>query len=384
MKIITIAAIIFMCLTNAMTARADNAHSESLLMLQQRCLLLRSFEERLSSSPKEQAQSTATALVREMAPIVSSDDKLGSDFFRYYSARLLVTTGNRREGEKLLVALAGSPTVAPEAVDAFFEVQTTRTKELLQQPFILLGRLLPFSIEEKLSRGLHQNPRPRFRFTKPADTPQIREAFLVEIADDFLEMKMFGMASDAYLEAIYVPNSPLRIFEPSRSSWLSSALWIKAAEAEWQQGNEQKMATFIAKAIVFGSEATKNDALKQLTLWRTTDKPLKPSELPEGTKLKRIADLYAQMQMQPRAIQIVKRFAPSIGTEAKPLQSQYQNEWISLMEPYCAGREGKCWVYGQDVSQKETWLQVVIHPPLRPEALQLAAKTVAALAKEKT
>lgn len=385
--------------TSFPTAHAvSDSIQESLTRFENNCLLARNLEAQVAQERQQiqqphlmkdpfTRQVLATGLLKKINSCDISQSDLGSSFFLYYQARLIALTGRHQEAKFNLMKLVGNPSVAPEALSELIGISMAAQDSSQKHYEELLAKLIPAS-----GYSQRANSRATLRMADVRGTPLLPNPntySLIAVAERCSEIKMYDQAVTAYAEAICTTFFPVRIVDPygQSQSWLSfssAPLWLKAAQAEWQSGgNTEKAANYMAKAIVFGTDSTKNQALKTLSQWRENGKPQKPPiAQPDAAKLKRIAELYAEMNLHPRAIALVKEFAPAIGAEAPALQKRYEEEWLSLLERYCFAAT-KCTVFGQDVSQKENRLKVVIPPPLRPEALAEAAKTVAALAKEK-
>lgn len=348
---------------------------------------------------QESRRSLAINLLKDYQDFSTPKTALPVDFLRYYRAYLQATAGQTGEARQNLLALLDSKVIAPETISALIEIDPGVSQlnvegfERRLRYFESLALALPVSVGGSFADG-HKTQLTRMVEDLPI-IPFVHsgrmDSNLVGVARLFFEMKMYDEAQIRYVEAIYATFPPIMgIRGWYWESWLSRAsapLWLKAAEAEMQSSRrEEVIANYIAKAVVFGSDDTKDEALKVLDAWRENGAPKTPPVAePDADKLKQIARLYAQMNMHPRAIEIMKEFAPVIGPEAVTLQGQYEQEWLKLVAQYCVGTvPGQCVLFGQDVSQPENRLKVRIPPPLRPEALAEAAKTVQTLVEAKT
>lgn len=374
--------------------KAAEVNAASLLMMEKQALQTRDVQKKLEVWREEQRAPDSDVVPAPPTDLLKTDftslpEGAGSEFFRYYDARLLALSKQEvflKQAAKVFAELADSKSVAPEALDAFFEVNPPTDRDGRGQKTLALGKLLPLSVS---GRSVSSMGTRRYMDAEQPLIPRNKTGRPEQdlTADKYFEMKMYDLAARDYVETIYGSFAPSRLRSWYWESWLSgitAPLWLKAAQAEWQMGHTEVAANYTAKAIVFGSDATKDDALRVLAEWRKNGLPEKPpAPEPDAAKLKQIAQQYAQMNMHPRAIELMKQFAPVIGPDAKMLQAKYEKEWLELVARYCVGTfEGQCVLFGQNVSKSEDRLKVQIPPPLRPAALEKAAETVRQLAAE--
>lgn len=406
MRILIAALIFFSLLASSRMTSAQNTGAlaikeKQFLFVRELQQSLNELQEKIQHRDLAQQQSLRKSLASELlgkfdATLIDSNSPT-SDFLLYYRAYLQAVAGQTPQARARLLPLLESETIAPEVMEILLEIDDG-VSQLDDEGFRKrlgywksLARVIPvsayggFSDSQETQETRIVEDQPLIPFVNSGRT----DSNLVRVAQLFFEMTLNGKAEVGYVEAIYasfppVANTRVWYWE----AWLSSVtapLWLRAAEAESKSRCREKVITdYIAKAIVFGSESTKDAALKVLQEWRENGIPETPPPAePDAEKLKQIARLYAQMNMHPRAIEIMKEFAPVIGPEAATLQGQYEQEWLKLVAQYCVGTmPGQCVLFGQDVSQPENRLKVQIPPPLRPEALEQAAKAVRTLNSE--
>ena len=352
-------------------------------VLQKQLLLLRSLNQKLVKAPRSRLRQVAVERLKDLEKAPPQKGALVQDFFRYYRMRLQIVAGQRREGRKAIVELAGSATMAPEALQAFFDIASEKEGYHRERT---LGRLLPLSTFAKSVK-----PTQRYGDARQPPIPVTDQRVLIEVAEIFFHLKLFDEATVAYQEAAYSfpPEFTMAFNTVEKESWLSvvtAPLWLNAAECEWQLGHPHRAADYMAKAVVFGSEPVKNAALKRLAEWKQNPSPT-PAHTPaleelDSDDLKQIAKFYAGMNMHPRAIRIMTGYEAALGMEAGPLRAKYEKEWLDLLRRYCfATVEGKCFVFGQNVSLMGDRLRVVIPPPCGKEALQGAANVMKSFMK---
>jgi len=134
--------------------------------------------------------------------------------------------------------------------------------------------------------------------------PQWDTAKMRAIADRFLSMRMYAEASNAYEESFYGADVDV---DYDGSSWISAAL------AEYRMGDIAAMAEYLAKAIVFGSETDKVRAQQLLKNAVLLGKQEQVQSLPDARTLEGVCTLYAQLNMHPRALAILKDYAQLLG-----------------------------------------------------------------------
>lgn len=347
--------------------------------VEKRLLELRAIEDDLRHANVDRLRAAAIAGLERMNSHHREGTATCKEFLTFYKARLQVLVGRYDEAHDGLLQVAESQALMPEALFALREVgyRTNRGKKA-DDCLRLLGKALPCSIVGRL----HDAAARPFSIEEPL-IPCLDSEKSVRIGDLFFEQNLYQQASDAYREAIYCSGtySPLSSASVNRGNhaWLSPAsapLWLKVAQAEYHLGNRTTCANFVAKVVVFGGENHKEAALKLLAD-SCRSRPSRPtSSKPGSGKLSIIARYYAEMNMHPRAIHLLKDYAGVVGPDAKALEAKYSKEWLDLLEHYCAGVQGPCTLFGQDVSSKENRLKIVIPPPCSKEALEEVAKAV--------
>lgn len=363
-------------------AFAMDGRQKLLLEFEKSVQLVRASEQRLAAAKNSERKVVARECVQLLDGAKITGHGLGSHFFRYYRARLQIQAGDVVAARPSLLEATESAAMAPEALVSLYAVALA-ADDVRQQRFFsaLLGKVLPTSVYGTLADVIERTGDGRAPVIPIVHTSNKKA---VEIAQRFFEMKMHEEASIAFREAIYCLGllPPPRLTNPQEQeeSWLSpvtAPLWLRTAEAEWHLGNTILFADYLAKAIVFGGEAEKRQGLRLLELFRKSGvQEERPVATPDASKLQEIAQRYADLNMHPRSIQIVKRYGKIIGPVAKSLEEKYSSEWLELLQAYCAGVQGRCELFGQDVSRKENRLKVVIPPPCSKEALEEVAKVM--------
>jgi len=142
------------------------------------------------------------------------------------------------------------------------------------------------------------------------------------------------------------------------------------------------MANWLAKAIVFGMDDAKSEAIQLIRMMAESGLPPRPKPVPNAGMLKEIAELYCERNMHPRAWELLQKYAGIVGAEeAQRLEDQYRKQWLVLMVDYF-GDSKKCVLFGQDATTTEDRLRITVPPPCRKEALAEAARKVKELIKQ--
>jgi hypothetical protein len=187
--------------------------------------------------------------------------------------------------------------------------------------------------------------------------PQIDRNSMTEIADLFSNMRYNG--AGCYLEAItaafYCPSP-----SDTRESWLSpeaSPLWLKAAEQDFLFGKTEEAFESLAKAAIFGSEETYRTAIEKLDSFEKRMSEAGRAMVPpqpqiEPAKLLRIVELYAEMNMHPRAIHIVETYKKELGDEAERQISLLKKGWAEIYDSW-SFMTPKLAFYGQPVQSAD-------------------------------
>lgn len=353
--------------------------------LEKYCLMVRGFEEKLRKASNAERPQTAKVCLMELEAAPIPRDALGSDFFDFYKAWLQILIGQKGDGRKTLISLAGSKTMVPEVISQLMELAAVSgySQQDRKQYAIMLGKLLPsttwgeWTINSKVYGLADRAVFPIFSSLRDTEVGDLEH-----IANLFYKNQMYGHAANLYRESIYTRFARVTVIGRNyvdNFSWVSAyaaPLWIKVADAEWQQAHVREMADACAIAFVFGDEKTKNEALGRIIQIRQIKPPTQFTPFPDSDTLKQIASIYIKVRMHPRAIQLMKQYGEVIGPEAKDLQKQYETEWLKLVASRCWGTEGDCFVFAQDLLPEEKRLNAVIPYPASPQAVAEAAQIV--------
>ncbi len=103
--------------------------------------------------------------------------------------------------------------------------------------------------------------------------------------------------------------------------------------------------------------------------------PGEPNQAQLAKGLEQVARLYAELNLHPRAIEIVDAYSSTFGPgKADALKTEFSQQWLKLLDEYCADKTGKVILFGIDVLPKENRLKVKIPQPLSEESLKAAAE----------
>jgi hypothetical protein len=187
---------------------------------------------------------------------------------------------------------------------------------------------------------------------------------------------MHSYAAPAYVEAIYATAVPI-----GSGRWLSpktADLWLSAARAA-AGADMRAFGAYAAKAILFGDEAQAAEGYDLLdrAVEARGDQP-KPTPHPDRDSLLKIARLYVDMNMHPRALQLLADYKDLLAPEGQELADKWKAEWSRLVAEFCAGRT-PCTLFGQDVSTPEKGAGVRVPWPCEKQALAEATKILESL-----
>ncbi|MFW6106940.1 MAG: hypothetical protein ACOC8H_02145 [bacterium] len=311
---------------------------EPLRSYQRKCRLVRRLEERLAGSPEGQAapkgqQNDLGSKLLQIFEQGVATEGLGESFWRYYRAKLLLLSGDRKKAAAILTDLASSPGLAPEALvalcwdieplDTFFLPDAeTVGDESLYVP--LLGRLLPAS-----------------RFAPWGETRRetavMKGQALLCIARGFEAMHMHRQAANAYRELVYSAGKPPEGSAPLHHGWLGTGAaryWQKVAELELRDGNRQAAANHLAKAIVYGDRQQARTGLEWATHLTGDFRLLSAKPKPDAARLEQIARRYAEIRLYPRALAILDEYRGLLGQAVvRRLRARWLRAWLGEPVP---------------------------------------------------
>jgi len=328
---------------------------ESWLRFSDRCSLLRGVETEIDTTPYSIDEIRRHTAEYELNRISKHD--LGSDFFAYYKARFLRLNGEAEEAIPVLAKLVSSPSVGPEAIYDLTLIHEDLPQGLYSECNRVLARMVPL------------RSRPIGMELRPPDFMNERE-ILARIADLFLDMGMCAEASSAHREAAY--NRGGYNQDEAAPSWLMAAI------VEHRQGDDTQSANNLAKALVFGDPSVFERASEFLKTLRAGKEVQRVEATPTADKLKEIADLYAEMNLHPRAVALLEKHRAVIGQEAEQLITRYKQEWENLYENYRKGfpEDKPCTLFGEGVTLKDKWVNISVPPLCSEESLKAASKVV--------
>lgn len=397
-----------LCFLTATTlpARANEALRAKLFDFERQALFTREIETKLQNIPNrspyrkdnDTQRKAVLKLAREYNQKPIPEDALARDFFVYYGACLQMQAGENAPAHAAFARLVGSPTMTAEALvnyrklDAAPEYRHLDSREKHRLFKEVLGKLLPvgyygqaYDLANYKSITLHD---PFLRFHR-FDTCGSYNALGHDawgrsgrIANALKQMKLHRWATIASLEILYA--NPLQNLQQARSWFDTTPMihWDVVAKAQWQLGNDEQLAAALARVIVFGYNGIKDDALQLLARWRENGLPQEPEAAQPNTgQLKMILQLYAEMNMHPRALELLREFSAVIGPEAQELREKYESEWLEKVN-FKPSQYQTYFIFGQNIDQPESRLNVVIHPPLRPEAIDEAKRMMTLISNE--
>jgi len=382
----------------------ERPSDDRLVALQNACALLHSLQDKIVHAERDRQEAAAEQALRDFDALGVPADSLAADVFACFRARLLARAGNTAEATDAFASLVARPSVAMESLLGLEILLEHRDNEEYEQADYERGEQLrqlmysvaPTTFRLGCSRGgclsdcgpawspptipFVDLPRDHNGEIARIDYPE--DPSLDGIARLFAKMRMHALAATAFREAIYAKIWHADGIRP----WLSpdaAPLWLSAADAEWGCGNVPAMADCLAKAIIFGSE---RDAAKgQELIAKAREHPAPPAEAPQpdAAWLKKIAWWYTQMNMHPRALDILHEYSGMLADAAPMLEHSYSREWLALLdscyEQEWSAPKRRLPVCGQQVPEGAERLKLIIPPPCRPEALAHAAEEVKAL-----
>ena len=379
---------------------------DRLQTLEQNCRRFREFQVRLDQAGSADAAATVQQCLKacDAAPVPAG--ALAGDVFALYRARLLHVAGKRDEAIAAFAALAGSPAVAPEALDSLarilepadYHAAEDEDYEAERACRELLSAVVPTTTE---GSSLIVSTRFVLGVDDPYRTPPLDERPLGQIAGKFAKMGMHKQAAQAFREAILAADfdpftwnareDDYGYREERRLPWQSDgvpAMWLAAAREERLSGSVDRAADCVAKAIIFGGEREAQKGFELIAWLRQEPSPQPEPPKPDVEWLKWIAWLCTEMNMHPRALAILREHRDLLGESARVLEPNYADEWLDVLERYGHGG-GDIMVttppiavlFGQPAATREERLKVVIPPPCSPDSLAKAKERMAELIK---
>ena len=391
---------------------------DRLQTLEQNCRRFREFQVRLDQAGSADAAATAQQCLKacDAAPVPAG--ALAGNVFALYRARLLHVAGKRDEAIAAFAALAGSPAVAPEALDSLARIFEPADYHAAEAEDYEAGD----ACEELLSAvaptagggsGVIGTTHVLSDEYDAYSTPPIDERPLGRIAGKFAKMGMHKQAAQACREAIYAADFGLFLryasgdddeyWDRHRMPWRGHgvpAMWLMAAREEWLSGvgsaaaggvdrAAESAADCIAKAIISGGEREAQKGFELIARIRQEPNPKPEPPKPDPEWLKRIAWFYTEMNMHPRALAILREHRELLGESARVLEPNYADAWLYMLDHH--GEGGGCIVianppkftvlFDQPAATLEERLKIAIPPPCSPAALAKAKERMPEIIK---
>jgi hypothetical protein len=193
--------------------------------------------------------------------------------------------------------------------------------------------------------------------------PRIDVVKFERIAALFNEMNMVEKAADAYRETVY-NFSPPGFYQPgAHETWISAetaGLWITLARLELLAGRD--IWAFQALCLAAASDPSRMQELKEMVpvLYKT---PEKTTPLYDKEKLLRIAQLYRQCNLHPRAMEVLEIAEKELTINLDTLKNEAAAEWADLIKRYASAREKTCFLFGMKVADyRENPMKLAPHP----------------------
>jgi len=360
--------------TVVLSHNAMSQERSELLTFEKRCESVGELEDKLRTTPSNEEVSAQECL-NAFDRLNVHQGELGGDFFSYYRARLLMKAGRWEDAVPIFADLSGSSSLAPEAtlgLAVVFEQggHFHPSREIDRLCRSELARLVPASDYFQASLvPVDADAQDSREFRIPGTTSKKDE--LLGIGTRYAQMGMWSHAAGVYKEALYAGIFPCFSFsitseEESWASVASAAYWVQVAMAEWQLRDAGDASNHIAKAFVFGGTRERQRAREFIKSIAHREPPENPPR-PKGEKLLEIADIYAKMEMHPRAIELLRDHSDLLGDTGRKLLTSLEDKWVSLVQKYCDEQdEGGCTLFGQRVEQKTDILSISIAYPSDP------------------
>ncbi len=154
----------------------------------------------------------------------------------------------------------------------------------------------------------------------------------------------------------------------------SAGVWLKVAEQAALSGRPEEAASHAAKSWVFGDEAVLRRTEALVDRWRREGVPAEPPRpRPDADRIERVVGLYRQMHVHPRALRLLAEHGKVLGGErAAELRGEVEEEWLRLTALYCNRGSPRCVLWGQDITEVERRLTMMVPPPAPPETREEA------------
>ena len=231
-----------------------------------------------------------------------------------------------------------------------------------------IGRLLPLSSKGRDS-DYAANPNVTAALVDPPPPPipyLVHPAGLnplKKVPPLYKKMNCFSEAVDAYIEAI--PSASYIRTEKGKSGReLKASYWLQVGELEGKLGHYG-----LAFRAYLKSAFTDKSFVRRATEGVSASLAEEPKvELPrpklEAETMKRIARLYARMNVHPLAFSVLKRAEKETGADLAGQKEQVRQEWQKILEKYKALPGGvPRFFFGHELSEVENLGEVEIRRP---------------------
>lgn len=327
-----------------------------------------------ASANKAQAVEFASAIAKlELKP-----DNHGYYACEYVRCRLLVLAAQDDKAQILFVNMLNERAVAPEALLGLVELN----KDHRQKRFALedaLAQLLPLSVWRSGSDGRQSGGGGVLSDPPPPIIPKLERNVLIGIAKECEQAGLFDVAWKAYIEAIYGGLAPSWIADPPREAgWFSSdsaELWARAADNAWKSGEHRLAYEYLAKAVIFGSEAQVDSAKDTLKIWaQQNEKKTEISKEQRRQALEIIVKLYAEINAHPRALEVIQEYKAWLD-RPDALYEEYAKEWRAVVKSYSRVTKNVV-LYGTKLSGNVDPITIKVPFACAEESLKAAKGTV--------
>ena len=164
---------------------------------------------------------------------------------------------------------------------------------------------------------------------------------------------MSAEASNAYREALYSAFSPPDFPKFSDESWVSSEsadAWLATARIEAVLG--RRMWSMQGLLMSVASSRSQLLPAKQLLEEMLNAQNVIREPAPDVARLTRIAMLYRDCNLHPRAISALDEAAKIPGADVSELRADIGNAWEELVALYARGKEPISFLFGHKVSEQ--------------------------------
>lgn len=276
-------------------------------------------------------------------------------------ARFLIMSGNFKTADKIDILGLKNWLYGENGI-----YKTEAIKELRVTVQNELGNAIPLGFYGQL-RDSRVNQIPDVDPPPPSFPSGKVEETLSEIGKIYEEMGMTEEALNAFLESLHAYGSNL-LWQSGERMKERSELWVKVAEIN-MVNNEPMLAARAYLKAAYCDGSLKETVVEGLNKCFTAQERTKEAKSPDIDieKMKRIAQLYALINVHPRALEVLKKAEENTGVSMKDEKERILQEWIELMQrlEYLVklSPDGVATVFGLRVSEIKDWEDVHIPYP---------------------